>query len=150
MLFPDNVIVDLPTCYKPAKRILPPWLSSYCCSIFQYNIHSATSAYTRPAHDLIIGQRLSPESIKLFCSASPSVRMAGRGRGRDMTLRAWMTSSGPAPPGPPSIPQDRARQWNDVDQIATAAVLQQQDAELRATLAQARFKIWQHLYSSNQ
>lgn len=30
------------------------------------------------------------------------------------------------------------RSWRDVDEIATAAVLQEQDADLRATLAQQR------------
>ncbi|BDA42301.1 probable polyglutamine-binding protein 1 at C-terminar half [Coccomyxa sp. Obi] len=57
------------------------------------------------------------------------------GRGRDRVLPAWMASSGngvPGPPGPPSTGSN----WADVDQIATAAVLQEQDADLRATLAQ--------------
>ncbi len=58
------------------------------------------------------------------------------GRGRDRVLPAWMVANGaPAPPGPPSMSSNN---WADVDQIATAAVLQEQDAELRATLAQQR------------
>jgi len=64
--------------------------------------------------------------------------MAGAGRGRDRVVPAWMKDAGdgvPAPPGPPSM---GGRTWRDVDEIATAAVLQEQEADLRATLAQQR------------
>ena len=59
------------------------------------------------------------------------------GRGRDRVLPAWMASAGngvPLPPGHPSTGSN----WADVDQIATAAVLQEQDTDLRAALAQQR------------
>ena len=59
------------------------------------------------------------------------------GRGRDRVLPAWMASSGNGVPVPPGHPSTNSN-WPDVDQIATAAVLKEQDADLRATLAQQR------------
>ncbi|KAK9901716.1 hypothetical protein WJX75_009929 [Coccomyxa subellipsoidea] len=58
------------------------------------------------------------------------------GRGRDRVLPAWMAGAGNGVPPPPGPPSTSSNNWADVDQIATAAVLQEQDAELRATLAQ--------------
>lgn len=60
------------------------------------------------------------------------------GRGRDRVLPAWMAGAGNGVPPPPGPPSTSSNNWADVDQIATAAVLQEQDAELRATLAQQR------------
>ena len=61
-----------------------------------------------------------------------------------MTQPAWMTKGAdPQPPGPPPPPPPLNRSpvggaWRDVDEIATAAVLQQQDTDLQAALEQQR------------
>ncbi len=56
------------------------------------------------------------------------VGMEGLGRGRAATLPAWMSrgAEGPRPPGPPVD--------SEVEQVAMAAVLRDQDADLRAAL----------------
>ena len=59
--------------------------------------------------------------------------MQGVGRGRGSTLPAWMTQGGVQPP----LGQPPGADWRDVEQVATAAVLEQQDQELRVTLAAA-------------
>jgi hypothetical protein len=53
--------------------------------------------------------------------------MQGLGRGRGSTLPAWMTEQ--------AAPYQQGQDWRDVDQVATAALLQQQEHEMRATLA---------------
>ena len=52
--------------------------------------------------------------------------MAGVGRGRAATLPAWMSSAG-VPPGPPVD--------EEVERNAMAALLRDQDADMRAALA---------------
>lgn len=60
--------------------------------------------------------------------------MQGIGRGRESTMPAWMAAQVPGAQLPPAQPSS-APDWRDVDQVATAAVLQQQDSDLRATLS---------------
>lgn len=69
--------------------------------------------------------------------------MNGAGRGRGMTTPAWMqndiTPPGPAPPAPPRAPGSMSSREEEIDQIAIKAVLEQQEAEMRFTLAQQRY-----------
>ena len=66
----------------------------------------------------------------------------GNGRGRGMTTPAWMQAATPQNSALPHVsaqaPGSMYNRSDDIDQIATAAVLQQQEAEMRATLAQQR------------
>ena len=68
--------------------------------------------------------------------------MEGNGRGRGMTTPAWMQAATPHQsalhPMSAQAPGSMYNRSDDIDQIATAAVLQQQEAEMRATLAQQR------------
>ena len=66
----------------------------------------------------------------------------GRGRGRGMTMPAWMQNthdpSGLPPPPPMQAPGSISQREDEINQIATQAMLEQQEAEMRATLAQQR------------
>ena len=68
--------------------------------------------------------------------------MEGNGRGRGMTTPAWMQAATPHQSALPQVsaqgPGSMYNRSDDIDQIATAAVLQQQEAEMRATLTQQR------------
>ena len=60
-----------------------------------------------------------------------------------MTTPAWMQAAAPHQSASPYVsaqaPASMYNRSDDIDQIATAAVLEQQEAEMRATLAQQRY-----------
>ena len=60
-----------------------------------------------------------------------------------MTTPAWMQNDiappGPPAPAPPRAPGSMSSREEEIDQIAIKAVLEQQEAEMRSTLAQQRY-----------
>lgn len=65
----------------------------------------------------------------------------GTGRGRGATLPAWTQNAETSVTTQLAPPQAAASVYNreeEIDQIATQAVLEQQEAEMRATFAQQR------------
>jgi len=60
-----------------------------------------------------------------------------------MTTPAWMQKDisppGPPPPAPPRASGSMSSREEEIDQIAIKAVLEQQEAEMRSTLAQQRY-----------
>lgn len=72
--------------------------------------------------------------------------MAGRGRGREMTLPAWMTQGpGPGVPGDSSRRHDRkggerrvGKEEAKLEREAEEAVMRQQEWEMKRTISQQR------------
>ena len=91
-----------------------------------------------------VSRELGTKRIPRSASAIAGITiMNGAGRGRGMTTPAWMqneiTPPGPPPPAPPKAPGSMSSREEEIDQIAIKAVLEQQEAEMRFTLAQQRY-----------